>query len=69
MEIQLFIDLLLIVISRIMKGHINNQTINKNITVGHLIYKLLVRTWRRGSHDGGQEKSISLLWELNSIFM
>ena len=27
-------------ISRIIKGHINNETIYKNITIDHLIYKL-----------------------------
>ena len=30
---------------------------------------LLVYTWRQGGHVGGEEQSLSLLWELNSIFM
>ena len=32
-------------ISRIIKGHINNQTINKNITIDHFIYKLRTKLY------------------------
>ena len=32
-------------------------------------YLLLVCTWPHVGHVGGQEKNISLLWNLNSIFM